>query len=136
MSSYYVLVGPYNNDREFGAAHKGLASRGFKSRSLERGSRSFTLRSGLKMNGQLSLNGTAIPFGDYIITWESYASEAAVKFEGEHGAVFSTEGKLVKLPIWHEHNAFVYKRNADGSQTLLEIRFGGTNQTLVFGKSS
>ena len=136
MSSYYVLVGPYNNDREFETAHKGLASRGFKSRSFERGSRSFTLRSGLKMSGQLSLNGTPIPFGDYIISWEAYASEAVVKFEGEHSAVFSTRGKLVKLPIWHEHNAFVYKRNADGSQTLLEIRFGGTNQTLVFGKSS
>jgi hypothetical protein len=135
-SSYYVLVGPYNKDREFEAAHKGLASWGFKSRSLERGSRSFTLRSGLKMNGQLSLNGTPIPFGDYVISWESYASEAVVKFEGEHSVVFSTVGKLAKLPIWHEHNAFVYKRNADGSQTLLEIRFGGTNQTLVFGKSS
>jgi cell division protein FtsN len=136
MSSYYVLVGPYTNDREFEAAHKGLASWGYKSRSLERGSRRFPLRSGVKMNGQLTLNGTPIPFDDYVVSWESYASEAVVKFEGEHSAVISTEGKLIKAPAWHQYNAFVYKRNADGSRALLEIRFGGTNQTLVFGKFS
>jgi len=28
----------------------------------------------------------------------------------------------------------VYRRNPDGSRTLLEIHFGGMRQALVFGK--
>jgi hypothetical protein len=130
MSSYYVLVGPYGNDREVKAAHKGLMSRGFKPRSFERGSRNFSTRSGFK------LNGIPIPFGDYSISWESYASDAVVKFEDKRSVVITTEAKLIRGPSWHNNNAFVYIINADGSRTLLEIRFAGTNQTLVFGKSS
>jgi hypothetical protein len=136
MSSYYVLVGPYGNDREVKAAHKGLMSRGFKPRSFERGSRNFSLRSAFKLNGILTLNGIPIPFGDYSVSWESYASDAVVKFDDKRNVVITTEGKLVKSRDWHHNNAFVYKINADGSRILLEIRFAGTNQTLVFGKSS
>jgi hypothetical protein len=136
MSSYYVLVGPYGNDREVKAAHKGLMSRGFKPRSFERGSRDFSLRSGIKLNGILTLNGIPIPFGDYSISWESYASDAVVKFDDKRSIVITTGARLVRSPDWHHNNAFVYVINADGSRTLLEIRFGGTNQTLVFGKSS
>ena len=130
MSSYYVLVGPYGNDREVKAADKGLMSRGFKPRTFERGSRNFSSRSGFK------LNGIPVPSGDYSISWESYASDAVVKFEDKRSVVITTEGKLIRGPSWHYYNAFVYIINADGSRTLLEVRFAGTNQTLVFGKSS
>lgn len=40
-NSYYVLVGPYDNDREATVAHKSLTSRGFKPRAFQRGSRAF-----------------------------------------------------------------------------------------------
>jgi cell division protein FtsN len=129
MGSYHVLVGPYGNDREVKAAHNGLMSRGFKPRSFEKGSRNFSTRSGFR------LNGIPIPFGDYSISWESYASDAVVKFEDKRSVVITTEAKLIRGPSWHNDNAFVYIINADGSRTLLEIRFAGTNQTLVFGKS-
>jgi hypothetical protein len=130
MSSYYVLVGPYGNDREVKAAHKGLMSRGFKPRTFERGSRNFSSLSGFK------LNGIPVPSGDYSISWESYASDAVVKFEDKRSVVITTEGKLIRGPSWHYYNALVYIINADGSRTLLEVRLAGTNQTLVFGKSS
>jgi len=94
------------------------------------------LRSAFKLNGILTLNGIPIPFGDYTISWESYASDAVVKFDDKLSVLITTEAKLVRGSGWHDNNAFVYKINADGSQTLLEIRFAGTNQTLVFGKSS
>jgi PilZ domain len=128
LSSYYILVGPYGNDREITAAHKSLASRGFKTRPFEKGSRAFTLRLGL------TVTGTPIPFGDYTISWESYSSDAVIKFEKNRNLVLTTEGRLIRHPFWHDRNAYVYKRNADGSRTLLEIRFAGTNQTLVLGK--
>jgi hypothetical protein len=129
MGSYYVLVGPYGNDREVKAAHQGLMSRGFKPRSFERGSRNFSTGSGFK------LNGIPISFGDYFISWEAYASDAVVKFEDKRSVVITTEAKLIRGPRWHSNNASVYIINADGSRTLIEIRFAGTNHTLVFGKS-
>ena len=129
MSSYYVLVGPYGNTREVEAAHKGLTSRGFKTRTIEKGSRNFELRSGL------TLNGMPVPFGDCIISWESYVSDAVVKFEKIGSVVVTAEGKLVRGPVWYYTDAVVYRLDANGSRNLLEIRFGGTNQTLVFRKS-
>jgi hypothetical protein len=135
-STYHVLVGPYANDHDLDVAHNTLASHGFDPRAFERGSRKFVLRSGTRLNGSMKLNATTIPFGDYTISWESYSTDAVVKFANEQSVVLTTQGKLLKQPFWHDRNAFVYKRNADGSLTLLEIRFGGTNQSLVFRSAS
>jgi hypothetical protein len=129
-NSYQVLVGPYVNEVEAEVAHKDLSSRGFRPRSFERGSRSFRLRPGL------TLNGTRIPDGDCVISWESYSPDAIVKFEEGRSVVASAEGKWVKRDVRYTGDAFVYLMHANGSRTLIEIRFAGMSQALVFGKAS
>jgi hypothetical protein len=62
--------------------------------------------------------------------------EAIVKFEKEGSVLGTTEGKWVKRGVKYEDDAVVYRKNSDGSRTLLEIRFAGMSQALVFGKSS
>ena len=129
-SSYQVLVGPYSNEAEAEAAHENLVSRGFRPRSYERGSRTLTFLSAL------TVDGARMPVGDFAISWESYVPDAIVKFE-KQGSVFVTaEGKWVKRGIKYEDDAVVYRKNSDGSRTLLEIRFAGMSQALVFEKSS
>ena len=129
-SSYQVLVGPYRNEAEAEAAHENLVSRGFRPRSYERGSRTLTFLSAL------TVDGTRMPIGDFAISWESYVPDAIVKFE-KQGSVFVTaEGKWVKRGIKYEDDAVVYRKNSDGSRILLEIRFAGMSQALVFEKSS
>jgi len=130
MNSYQILVGPYGDDVEAEAAHKDLSSRGFRPRSFERGSRDFTLRPGL------TLNGAHIPAGDCIISWESYLPDAIVKFEKNRGVVATAEGQWVKRDVRYDNDAFVYIMHVDGSRTLIEIRFAGMRQALVFGKAS
>jgi cell division septation protein DedD len=127
MKSYYVLVGPYGDHEDAEEARKNLVSRGFKPRLFERGSRTFTFHSGL------TLNGTRVPGGDYIVSWESYSPDARVEFVQGDYIVATADGRWVKRDVRYQHDAYVYRRNGDGSRTLLEIRFAGMSQALVFG---
>jgi hypothetical protein len=128
--AYHVLVGPYGDDEEAEATHQNLVSHGFRPRPFERGSRTLILRSGV------TLNGTHMPVGECVINWESYVSDAVVKFVHDNDVVATTSGKWVKREVKYPEDAYVYRKNGDGSRTLLEIRFAGMRQALVFGKTS
>jgi hypothetical protein len=128
--AYHVLVGPYGDEEEAEATHENLVSHGFKPRPFERGSRTLILRSGV------TLNGTHMPVGECVINWESYVSDAVVKFVHDNDLVATTSGRWVKREVKYADDAYVYRKNGDGSRTLLEIRFAGMRQALVFGKSS
>jgi len=126
--SYQVLVGPYGSEAEAKAAQVKLVSRGFKPRSYERGSRTFTFPF------RLTVNGTQMPVGDFVISWD-YIPDAIVKFEKDGSVLGTTEGKWVRRGAKYEDNAVVWTgKNSDGSRTLLEIRFAGMSQALVFGR--
>jgi cell division protein FtsN len=130
MNSYQVLVGPYGSEAEAEVAHQNLVSRGFRPRSYERGSRTFTFLS------RLTVNGTNMPVGNFVISWESYIPDAIVKFEKDGSVLGTTDGKWVRRGVKYADDAVVYRKNSNGSRTLLEIRFAGMSQALVFGKSS
>jgi cell division protein FtsN len=129
-NSYYVLVGPYDNDREAKAARKSLTSRGFKPRAFERGSRAFAF------SYVLTLNGARIPVGDYSIRWESYSSLVVVEFVQNNDIVATVDGKWAKRDTPYDHGAYAFTSNGDGSRNLVWIQFAGMRQTLLFDKSS
>jgi hypothetical protein len=126
MNSYHVLVGPYRSEGAAKAARKGLLSRGYKPQSFERGSRYFWLPPSLQLGGR------ALPMGTLIITWESYADAATVTLLQSNQVVATAEAKWVKHQCTEDHNAVVYRTNADGSRTLLEFHFRGLNKALAF----
>jgi predicted lipid-binding transport protein (Tim44 family) len=126
--SYQVVVGPFGTDPEAEAAHRSLASNGFEPRSFERGARGFRFPRTLKVAG------TSVPMGDCTIRWESYMPDAIVKIESRDGGSVTAEGTWVKRGPKYGDDAVVYMKNVDGSQSLVEIRFSGMGQVLVFGK--
>ena len=128
--SYQVLVGPYENDPEAEAVHKDLSSRGFNPRSYERGKRNFTLRPGLKVGS------THLPVGNCVIAWESYLPDAIVKIETPQGQRVTLEGKWEKQSDKYQQDAIAYARERDGTLVLVEIRFSGLRQTLVFPRGA
>ena len=130
LDAYHVVVGPYTDDDEASATHQNLLSHGFKPRPYERGSRTLILRSGV------TLNGTRVPVGECVVSWESYVSDAVVKVVHDNDIVTTTSGKWVKRPVKYPDDAYVYRTNKDGSRTLIEVRFSGMRQALVFGKPS
>jgi cell division protein FtsN len=128
--SYQVLVGPYETDSEAEVVHKELSSRGFNPRSYERGKRNFTLRPGLRVGSR------SLPVGDCVITWESYMPDAIVKIETPHGQRVTLEGKWEQQSGKYPQDAIAYIKDRDGSLALVEIRFSGLRQTLVFPRGN
>jgi hypothetical protein len=77
-----------------------------------------------------------LPVGDLVVTWESYVPDAIVKFEKDGSVIGTIDGKWEKRDVKYGDDAIVYRKNSDGTRTLLEIRFAGMSQALVFGKPS
>jgi cell division protein FtsN len=127
--SYQVLVGPYGSDQEAETVHKTLASRGFTPRSFERGSREF------RMPRVMKLEGTDIPVGDCVISWESYLPNAIVRIQTNRSAAV-VEGKWVERGVKYVTNAVVYIEGRNGARVLTEIRFSGMGRALVFGSGN
>jgi hypothetical protein len=125
-NSYHVLVGPYGDEEHAKITHETLVSNGFKPRAFERGSRDFTLVS------PVTLGGARTPEGEYTVRWESYIGDASVKLMRNNSVIAEADGKWVKHDTKYERDAYVYRRNPDGSRTLLEIHFEGMRQALVF----
>ncbi len=77
-----------------------------------------------------------MPVEDCLISWESYSASAIVKFVRENYVIATADGRWVNRGLRFERDAFVYRNNDDGSQTLVEIQFAGMSQALVFDKTS
>jgi hypothetical protein len=129
-NSYHVLVGPYGDEGKAKVTQDALVSGGFKPRPFEKGWRTF------KLISSVTLNGAPTPQGEYTISWESYIGNASVKFTRNSNVVASADGKWLKRDVKYPRDEYVYRRNPDGSRTLLEIHFEGMRQALVFGKAS
>lgn len=130
MNSYYVRVGHYRDRSEAETAHRNLVSHGFKPITFEKGSRNF------RFGSQLNVGDTPVSVGDCVISWESYSDSAIVKFLQDDFVVATAHGRWEKRDVRYDRGALVYRKNRDGSRTLLEIRFAGMNQALVFAQPS
>ena len=130
-NSFHVLVGPYPDEDQAKSTHENLVTSGFKPRPFEKGWRNLTLLS------SVTLNGARAPEGEYTVSWESYViGDASVKLMRNSSVVAAAGGRWVKRDVKYPRDAYVYKKNPDGSRTLIEIHFGGMRQALVFGKPS
>ena len=127
-SSYVVLVGPYNNEPAAEVAQRTLVESDFNPQPFERGSRTIELRAGVKVNGSNTSGG------DCEIRWESYVTEATVRFLQGGSVVAVATGKWVPSETKYPRDAIVIQKRADGSRTLLEVRFSGMKRSLVVAK--
>ncbi len=128
MSSYQVLVGPYVNEQEENQINTDLRSHGYKPRPLERGSRDFAFRS------RVSIERTRLPLGEVDISWESYLTDAKVKFTREHDVVATANARWMRRTKKYSDNEYVYQNQPDGSRPLIEIHFAGLDRALVFSR--
>jgi hypothetical protein len=81
---------------------------------------------------EVTLNGSKLPSGFYEVSWVSHSPEATVTFVKGGQVVVTAMGKFVDRDTKSNADAVVYSNNPDGSHTLLEIRFAGRKQALVF----
>jgi hypothetical protein len=131
MNSYQVIAGPYRDPQEMQVAGRSLHSHGFKTHSLPKQSRDLTLRPSTASRGLAEA-----PSEDLVVNWQTYSPEVTVNFVKAGDTVAKAEGKWVKKPIPYDYDALVYKQNANGSRTLLEIWFHGMNRAVVLPTTS
>lgn len=86
----------------------------------------------LPLRTEVTLNGQELTAGFYEISWVSHSPEATVTFVRAGHIMATAMGKWVDRGIKSPGDAFVYTNNPDGSHRLLEIRFAGKSQALVF----
>jgi hypothetical protein len=128
MNSFQVLVGPYVNEQEEKKINTDLQSHGYKPRPLERGSRDFSFRS------KVSVERTKLPLGDVAVSWESYLTDAKVKFTHQRDLLATADAKWMQRSKKYSDNEYVYENQADGSRPLVEIHFAGLDRALVFSR--
>ncbi|MGO9269107.1 MAG: hypothetical protein ACLQOO_02410 [Terriglobia bacterium] len=81
------------------------------------------------------LGSTKFDPGSYKVTWQAGASDSTVTFKQGRKVVATAPGKWVKRDAKYSNGGVVYSENPDGSHSIQEIRFAGSDQVLVFGDS-
>jgi hypothetical protein len=77
------------------------------------------------------LQGKNLPAGRYKVEWQTHSPEASVQFLRDRKLVVSTDGRVEQRDKISTSDAVVYDTAPDGSVTLLEIRFAGSNKVLL-----
>ena len=81
-----------------------------------------------------TMGGTRIEAGRYKITWQEHSPDVTVSVTQGKKTVATVKGRLESRNMKFQRNMVVYNTNADGSQTISELRFGGTNTAIVFSE--
>lgn len=80
------------------------------------------------------LSGKTLPAGNYVVQWDAHSPQAAVEFARGHKVVLSIEGRLEDRGKKYNSTMVVYDTASDGSTTIIEIRFEGSSEVLVFNQ--
>ena len=83
-----------------------------------------------------SVNGTAVPAGSYKVTWSAESGDPTVNFIKGKETVASAQAKWVDRNSKYDNDSVLYSTESDGSQKIIEIRFAGKSQVLVFEGSA
>ena len=85
---------------------------------------------------ELQVGGMRLEPGDYTVSWEAHGSDATVTvtIARDGQTVLTTKGRLVLREVKYDRDMVVYVSVPDGSPQLLELRFAGKKEVLVFGQ--
>src|SRR5437868_15383999 len=85
----------------------------------------------VNLENSLNVNGQILKAGDVDVRWVTHSPQATVTFV-QRKANVTAEGVYVTRPEKAERDAVVYRSNPDGSKSLIELQFGGSNKVLSF----
>jgi len=78
--------------------------------------------------------GAKIEAGRYNITWQANSPDVTVTVSKGKEVVATAKGRMESRSTKYQRNMVVYSTNSDGSQTITELRIGGTNSAIVFSE--
>lgn len=81
-----------------------------------------------------TIGGTHVEAGHYKITWDAQSSDVTVTVASGKDVIATAKGKLESRDIKYRRNSVLYTTKADGSQSVSELRVGGTNTAIVLSE--
>jgi len=85
----------------------------------------------IHLDQAVSVNGQALKAGDAEVRWVPHSPQATVTFV-QRKSTFAADGVFVTRDQKADRDAVVYRINPDGSRSLIELQFGGSNKVLSF----
>jgi len=90
----------------------------------------------ITLNKAVDVNGATLSAGSYNLTWSAPGGDPTVSFMKGKETVASAQAKWVDRGVKYQSDAVIYSNDGDGAPRIIEIRFAGMQQALVFGDAS
>jgi len=90
----------------------------------------------LTLTKGVAVNGTAVQAGDYKMKWTGSGDNVDVSIARGKHVLATSPGHVVALDSAPAQDTLYYRQNADGSQSLSEVRFGGKKFAIVLGQQT
>ncbi len=91
---------------------------------------------GLTLNRAVAINGKDVQPGNYKVQWQGTGDTLNVSFTNGKHVLVTAPAHMVTLDSAPSRDTLVYQNNADGTQSLSEIRFGGKKFAIVLGEQN
>jgi hypothetical protein len=88
------------------------------------------------LNQAADVNGATLVPGSYHVTWSAPGGDPTVSFMKGKLTVASAQAKWVDRGIKYQSDAVIYSNEGNGASHIIEIRFAGMAQALVFSDAS
>jgi hypothetical protein len=75
-----------------------------------------------------------IEAGRYNVTWQENSPEVTVTVAKGKEVVTTVKARMETRPAKFQRNMVVYNTKADGTQTITELRIGGTSTAIVLSE--
>lgn len=86
----------------------------------------------MQLHYDVTVAGSHLPRGSYNVRWQTHSPEATVSFLQGSKVVATAEGKVVDRGTKYWSDEVVYHETDNGARRILELRFGGSSQVIVF----
>ena len=83
-----------------------------------------------------NVNGAMLAPGDYNVTWSAPGGDPTVSFMKGKETVASAQAQWVDRGVKYDNDAVIYSNDGNGASHIIEIRFAGKAQALVFNSAS
>ena len=87
----------------------------------------------IELDQPATIAGHQLAAGEYKLTWDGTGSNVELMILSHGKLVATVPARFVELSRPERSNAYQAHMNADGSQSLTEIDFGGKKYALAFG---
>ena len=90
----------------------------------------------MEISSAAMVNGKQLGAGAYQLKWDGSSPEVQVSILKGRTVVATVPARLIDLKQSPSTNAVVMTKNADGSRSVSEVRFGGKKYALALGGDS